>query len=443
MSGTGRRGGFNPLIAGFIAGVTMALVIGLMAKINIDFAAPWAHTHTVTAQVSDIDGISIGSDVRIAGRLVGQITAVKAQGDHSSVTFHIDDSEWPLPVDTSASVRLATLLGQKYIQLVPGSDKTHAIADDGTIPLTATKPVVDFDQILNTFDKPTRDSLTNLIKTAGAAVQGQEGNLQQLIPNLRDLSVHSVTPTQELVTRNPEINNILVNLGTTADQLNQSRNDLAGVIDNMNSITGALARNQAALEGYITNVDQINQTTDKVLGNGGAAEFNAGLQQLSKLANYANTLVNNLIPQSASFTSAVTYTGLHPYQDAVNLVYSIGSATSQSDRNGFFLRQDANGADPCGLTPLCGSPSLPAGTGAGGSGGGTVCVPLPGAPCVTTPLPLPLPLPLPPVTVPTPVPLPTPAPTPASNPCLLPPFCLSAAAYDPALSDALISWGWL
>src|ERR1035437_2211826 len=86
--------------------------------------APWAHTHTVTAQVSDVDGISIGSDVRIAGRLVGQITAVKAQGDHSSVTFHIDDSEWPLPVDTSASVRLATLLGQKYIQLVPGSDKT-------------------------------------------------------------------------------------------------------------------------------------------------------------------------------------------------------------------------------------------------------------------------------------------------------------------------------
>ena len=69
MSGTGRRGGFNPLIAGFMAGVAMALVLGLLANINLDFAAPWSTTHTMTAQVSDVDGISVGSDVRIAGRL--------------------------------------------------------------------------------------------------------------------------------------------------------------------------------------------------------------------------------------------------------------------------------------------------------------------------------------------------------------------------------------
>ncbi|HEX4579762.1 MAG TPA: MlaD family protein, partial [Candidatus Dormibacteraeota bacterium] len=247
MSGTGRRGGFNPLIAGFIAGVAMALVLGLLAKINLDFAAPWSRTHTMTAQVADVDGISVGSDVRIAGRPVGQITAVNAQGTFSTVTFNVDDGDWPLARDTSASIRLATLLGQKYLQLTPGRDTSHTYADDGTIALPATKPVVDFDQILNTFDQPTRDSITSLIRTASGAVQGQEGTLQQLIPDLRDLSVHSVTPTQELVTRNPEINNILVNLGTTADTLNQSSTQLAGVIDNMNSITGALAQHQGAL----------------------------------------------------------------------------------------------------------------------------------------------------------------------------------------------------
>ena len=57
--------------------------------------------------------------------------------------------------------------------------------------------------------------------------------------------MHSVAPTGELVTRNSEINNILINLGTTADQLNKSGNDLVGVIDNMNTITGALATTRA------------------------------------------------------------------------------------------------------------------------------------------------------------------------------------------------------
>ncbi|TMB90340.1 MAG: MCE family protein, partial [Chloroflexi bacterium] len=127
--------------------------------------------------------MSVGSDVRIAGRLVGQVTAIEAAGNHANITFHVDDSEWPLPSDTTASVRLATLLGQKYVQLNPGHS-TQPLADNALIPLPVTRPVVDFDQILDTFDKPTRDSLTSLIRTAADAVQGEEGTLQQLVPDL-------------------------------------------------------------------------------------------------------------------------------------------------------------------------------------------------------------------------------------------------------------------
>src|SRR6202163_3433756 len=172
MSGTGRRGGFNPLIAGFIAGVVVALVLALLTKINLDLAGPWTHTHTLTAQVSDVDGMSISSDVRIAGRNVGQVTDVQSKGSYSIVTFHVDDADWPLPADTSASIRLATLLGQKYLQLVPGHS-SQLMAEDAVSGLQSTRRVVDFDQILNTFDKPTRDALTSLIRTAAGAVQGQ------------------------------------------------------------------------------------------------------------------------------------------------------------------------------------------------------------------------------------------------------------------------------
>jgi phospholipid/cholesterol/gamma-HCH transport system substrate-binding protein len=382
VSDRGRR--ISPMVAGLAAGVIIGLIVAVMAKINLDFAAPWSATHTVAMRVVDADGISVSSDVRIAGRLVGQVTGVRSDGQYATVTFHVDDSEWPLPADTTASIRLATLLGQKYVELQPGSDARNHLADNSTIDLPRTKPVVDFDQILSTFDTPTRTSLTNIIKTLGGAVNGQEGTIQQLLPSLHDLSVHSVTPTGELVTRDSELNGILVNLGTTADQLNSSRNDLAGVIDNLNSVTGALAANTDALRGFIRNADQWNQTTDLVLGNGGAQQFAAGLSRLDSLANHINNTFTVLLPQTRAFNTVPLYGGKTPMQSAVELIYGIGDAASQGDANGNWLRQNVTSVDLSGLVP-----AVPGGAAGANKGNGTGTPTVPPVPIPPLPIPLP------------------------------------------------------
>jgi phospholipid/cholesterol/gamma-HCH transport system substrate-binding protein len=385
VSERGRR--ISPMVAGLIAGAVIAVIVGIMAKINVDFAAPWSSTHSLSMRVADADGIGVSSDVRIAGRLVGQVTDVRSDGDYSTVSFHVDGSEWPLAGDTTASIRLATLLGQKYVELQPGQDRSHPLADDAVIGLPRTKPVVDFDQILDTFDKPTRTALTDIVKTVGGAVKGQEGTLQQLLPSLNDLSKHSVTPTGELVKRDPELNSILVNFGVTADQFNRSRDDLAGVIDNLNSVTGALAKNSESLRGFIRNGDLWNQTTNLVLGNGGAEQFNAGLQRLDTLATEVNVTFANLIPQSKAFKDAHIYHGKTPLESAINLIYEISDAASQGDAYGQFLRQWVNSLDFSGLVPPGTSGRTPTGSSSNTS-------PLPQLPLPTLPLPhLPLPTP--------------------------------------------------
>jgi phospholipid/cholesterol/gamma-HCH transport system substrate-binding protein len=363
MRRRGRRPAVSPVVAGFAAGMAIAVVVGLMATINFSYGAPWGAQHTLTAAMSDTDAMAVGSDVRIAGRLVGQVTAVTAHGDHSDVSFHIDGSDWPLPSDTIASVRLATLLGQKYIQLNPGH-ASQMLKDGGTIPLQATKPVVDFDQILNTFDAPTRKSLTTLLTTLSGAVQDQEGTLQQLAPALSDLSVHSQVPTQELASRDPEVNAILVNLGVTAAQLDQSRNDLASVIDNLNQVTATLASNSgSALKSFISNADTIQQTTNDVLGGGRAAQLGASLNELGTFTTDLTQLVTDTLPQTRSFMQPVggsspaappatniPQENLSPAQSGLNLMYEIADATSQADAPGnFFLRQNVQGLDIGGL----------------------------------------------------------------------------------------------
>ena len=283
--------------------------------------------------------------------------------------------------------------------------------------------MVDFDQILNTFDKPTRDALTSLIRTVAGGVQNQEGTLQQLFPDLSYLSVHSTTPTHELVARDVQLNNIIVNLGITADQLNASRDDLAAVITSFNSINAALSSNQGqALQSYIVNTDTLNRTTDLVLNNGSAATLDNALKKLATpggggFFNNLNTLLVSLIPQTSSFSSVApgaqasdmkNGTGGIPAKASVDLIYEIGSATSQGDasttfgagnhQGNFWLRQNVAGADPCGLVPLlCGLPSgLPIALPTPG-GTNTFCPPIPGLPCITLPT---LPTGVPPLNLP-------------------------------------------
>lgn len=457
MSGQGRRPRVNPLAAGFAAGVVIALVVGLMATINLTYGAPWAAQHTLTAAVTDADAMAVGSDVRIGGRLVGQVTSVTARGDHTDITFHVDTSDWPLPSDTSANVRLATLLGQKYVQLNPG----HAgamLADGGTIGLQATQPVVDFDQILNTFDQQTRQSLTTFLTTLSQSVQGQEGTLQQLAPSLSDLAVHSQVPTQELASRDPELNSILTNLGITAVQLDQSRNDLAGVIDNLNQVTATLASNNgSALKSFISNTDAIQQTANDVLGQGRASQLGASLQELGGFTSGLTQLVTDTLPQTQSFTqpignsspaappaAAVSQEHNSPAQSGLNLLYEIADATSQADApNNFFLRQNVQTIDVGGLL-------RPGGVAA------PTTLPTPTLPTLPSLPTLPLPsLPVPPVclpavgciggsggapTAPAPTAKPTTKPT-----CVAGIICLSSYSNsdDAAVVDAAARVNWL
>jgi hypothetical protein len=161
-------------------------------------------------------------------------------------------------------------------------------------------------------------------------------------------------------------------LAITSTTLSQSADDLAGTIDGLNSVTGALATHTQVLEGFIANTNQLNRTTNAVLGSGGAEQLNAGLRQVQPFSANLNQLLTVLEPQTASFQST-------SLQASIDLIYEIGDATSQSDKSGYFLRQNAKGVDLSGLLPIPSSPP---------SGGNAAAIPvlpqLPALPVVPT-----------------------------------------------------------
>jgi phospholipid/cholesterol/gamma-HCH transport system substrate-binding protein len=81
--------------------------------------------YQVIAEFDRIDGIRDGSDVRIAGVKVGSVIGETLDPKTFLATLRISIApEYKLPDDTVAEIVSSSLLGDKYMALVPGgSDK--------------------------------------------------------------------------------------------------------------------------------------------------------------------------------------------------------------------------------------------------------------------------------------------------------------------------------
>jgi phospholipid/cholesterol/gamma-HCH transport system substrate-binding protein len=79
-----------------------------------------------SAEFDRVDGLVIGSDVKVSGITVGKVkdVAVDPKSYLAKVTFSVDPAI-QLPVDTSAEIASEGLLGGKFLALVPGGAETY------------------------------------------------------------------------------------------------------------------------------------------------------------------------------------------------------------------------------------------------------------------------------------------------------------------------------
>ena len=108
----------------------MGAVVLIIAALFLFFAYSTSQLravsgYPVTAQFQSVEGVRDGSDVRIAGVKVGSV--VSEQLDPKTFLVNLTMSigpQYKLPDDTVAEIVSSSLLGDKYMSLVPGgSDK--------------------------------------------------------------------------------------------------------------------------------------------------------------------------------------------------------------------------------------------------------------------------------------------------------------------------------
>jgi virulence factor Mce-like protein len=187
-----RRGGVSTLAASptMIGAITVLItIVTVFLAYNANTGLPFVPTYRISVEVPNANTLVPGNEARIGGVRVGLVEDIEpVQHDDGTVTAELDlklDSDIePLPVDSTLTVRSRSALGLKYLEIRKGTS-SEGYEAGSLVPLEAARPEpVEIDQVLNTFDAPTRVAAQQNLLEFGNALAGRGIELNSAIGRL-------------------------------------------------------------------------------------------------------------------------------------------------------------------------------------------------------------------------------------------------------------------
>ncbi len=272
-----RRPAFKPLaernrIAVGIVG-TLILAGLVLATFSYDKLPFVKRTTDHSAYFAEAGGIKPGSQVRVSGVSVGQVSGAHLEGNKVRVDFTVRDGV-ELGDRTEAAIKTETVLGTKMLELTSIGDgqlsgpiplqRTTSPYDLPTAlgELTTTISGLDTTQLskaLTTIADTFHDTPPNL-KVALEGVSRFSATLNTRDAKLRALLADANTVTGVLAKRSDQIAKLVVNADALLAELVSQRNSLDTL---MNNITAASHQ----ISGLVNdNRDQVKPALDKLNG---------------------------------------------------------------------------------------------------------------------------------------------------------------------------------
>ena len=242
-------------------------VIGLLATVALMAAAYLLggakilqRTYTVSAVFANASDIGGGDPVRVAGIEVGQVKGVERHD--KTVTMKLELKQGTkLSKGTRAAVRLRTLLGKKFVELVdPGTGPE--LPHGAVIPLSRTDPGTDVDEVITSFDSSLErvdvQSMNALLQSFDKVMAGKGQTINTL---LGDLDTLATTMGQ----RTADIDKLLAASATLLAAMDDRRAALGTSVDGMSAALDALAARRTELTKLVSGVRDLNTTLTPLL----------------------------------------------------------------------------------------------------------------------------------------------------------------------------------
>ena len=264
----------NPVPIG-AAGLTVIAVL-LVLAFNIGNLPLLGGGRHYSAAFSEAGGLLKGDDVRIAGVKVGKVEKVDLAGDHVVVDFKVTEPV-RFGTQTGASVRMKTLLGQKYLALEPGG--TGQLRADSQIPLDRTVSSYDivnaFTDLATTSERIDTDQLAKSLTTLATEFKDSPADVRAALDGLGRLS-------RTIASRDAQLKQLLASANSVSGTVAQRNKAVESIIKNADLLMVELSARKDAIHTLFTNTSAMaQQITGLVRDN--RAELKPALDQLTKV----------------------------------------------------------------------------------------------------------------------------------------------------------------
>ncbi len=269
-------GEMNRLRLGIVTATVLSLLAaGVLALVNL-------HLGDVTyrAEFARADGARSGNEVRIAGVSVGTVTDVELDEDRIVVSFRID-GDIDLGADTSATMKMSTLLGAFYMELSPrgsGSLPDNRIPlGQTTTPFTIEEIVTRGGQALEELDEQKlRDSMAVLTETFGR--DGER--LGRVLDGVSSISQIATTREQQL-TR-------LISAASRATRVvKANRTELFSLIEGSDLLLQEMLERREAISSMLAQATLLTKNLSKIIGEN-QKPVSAALRDLETVTGVLN-----------------------------------------------------------------------------------------------------------------------------------------------------------
>ena len=268
----------SPILVGAVSvGILIVIVIGALQYKRLPF---FSGTHDFTAEFVEASGIRSGATVQVAGLQAGEVTDVSLDGSTVVVTFSVADDIY-LGDRTEAAIKTKSLLGAKYLELIPRGEAPLSTP----IPMDRTTPAYQLPDALGdlaeTVNALNTDDLNRAMTTLAQTFQNTAPDVRAAVEGVGRF-------TQSLNDRDAELRNLLANANEATTVLAGRTDDIVALVRHTNDLLLHMRAQSNALDSLAANVAAISRQVSGLL-EGNRTQLKSALDKL----NGVLTIVDN------------------------------------------------------------------------------------------------------------------------------------------------------
>ncbi len=232
------------------------VLVGILSILGIAGATTFAffldrmpfvkQAYEIKAEFADAAGLNAENQVRVAGIKVGTVQDIELAGDRVLVTMEIDNGT-EIPSDARAELKLATILGTKFIDIEATAGGPF-LEDGDTIPLANTAVPYEIYQAANqgtgVLEELDGQALNDLLVELTKLTRVAKDEVGFALEGLNELGAG-------LNARNEDLRSLLSGANELTRFLADEGDEINRLIDASNDVLGHLAQKREELQSLL------------------------------------------------------------------------------------------------------------------------------------------------------------------------------------------------